>query len=206
MHALQALSKRDSDELTRVFTEMTELPAQAVDTKVQTFGFGAPMQFHSFGPSSALFDRAVNGDTLLLLALRHHDPQSAIALIKLGASGSLCNSEGESALQVTFDTMAFLRLHPDETQPSGQQQRDGASVGGGERLLKHRTEYEALFTLLQDELTALHEQQKATTERELQTLYQQFAPDRISKIPTQLEAFVFREQLLLQSVKQKYLS
>ncbi|RLN20990.1 hypothetical protein BBJ28_00008053 [Nothophytophthora sp. Chile5] len=115
MHALQALAKRDSDELTRVFTEMTELPAQAIDTQVQTFGFGAPMQFHSF-------------------------------------------------------------------------------------------EYEALFTLLLDELTALHDQQKATTERELQTLYQQFAPDRISKIPTQLEAFVFREQLLLQSVKQKYLS
>jgi hypothetical protein len=49
MHAFQALAKRDPDELTRVFTELQEIPATALDMQVKTFGFGAPAQFHTFG-------------------------------------------------------------------------------------------------------------------------------------------------------------
>lgn len=50
MHALQALARRDHVTLRRVFVELDgQLPQHAIDTQVETFGFGAPMQFHSYG-------------------------------------------------------------------------------------------------------------------------------------------------------------
>lgn len=50
MHALQALAKRDHVTLRRVFVELDgKIPPQAVNTQVETFGYGAPMQFHSYG-------------------------------------------------------------------------------------------------------------------------------------------------------------
>ncbi|ETI54564.1 hypothetical protein F441_02592 [Phytophthora nicotianae CJ01A1] len=133
---------------------------------------------------------------MLLLALRHYDPQCAIVLIKQGASLNVLNSFNENPLQVIFDAMAFFRLHPsDETQDLSK---------GDSRLVQQRAEYEDLFSLLQDELGAFYDKQKAEVERELQELYQHIAPDRLSKIPDQLEAYKYREKLLLECVKKKY--
>ncbi|KAH7465818.1 hypothetical protein PRIC1_014595 [Phytophthora ramorum] len=208
MHALQALSRRDPHELTRVFTELKDLPAKAMDTPVQSFGYGAPMQFHNFGffgqtgPGSSsppLFDHVVDGDTMLLIALRSHDPCCAIALIKLGSSLHVSNYAGESPLQVVFDAMAFLQLHTNENTTD-------QGFGGDNRLLNQRDEYAELFTVLKDELAAFYNKQKDEVERELADLYQRFAPDRVSKIPAQLEAYAYREHLLLESAKKKYMS
>ncbi|KAK1933988.1 hypothetical protein P3T76_011748 [Phytophthora citrophthora] len=209
LHALQALSKRDPYELVRVFTELKDLPASAVNTQAQTFGFGAPMQFHTFGffdktsthSSSALFDHVVDGDTMLLLALRHYDPKSAIALIKLGASIHITNSDNENPLQSIFDAMAFLRLHSE-----GSTQEQSEVVSNGDRqLLQQREEYGKLFSLLDCELTEFYDKQKADVEKELLELYHQFAPERVAKIQTQLQTFVYREKLLLETVKRKYM-
>ncbi|KAG6964030.1 hypothetical protein JG688_00007879 [Phytophthora aleatoria] len=207
MHALHALVTRDHNELVRVFTELKSLPASAVDTQVKTFGFGAPMQFHTFGffdktspasssTSATLFDHVVDGDTMLLLALRHYDPLCAAALIKQGASLHVANTCDENPLQVIFSAMAFFRLHPDDdTQELSK---------GDNRLLQQRAEYEEMFSVLRNELTAFYDNQKTEVERELRELYQQFAPDRLSKIPAQLEAYAYREKLLLESAKKKY--
>jgi hypothetical protein len=145
--------------------------------------------------SSALFDRVVDGDTLLLLALRHYDPKCASALVKLGASLHISNSTHENPLQVLFNAMAFFHRHPDDGE---QDKHDGL-------LLEQQAEYEALFALLRDELDAFYCKQKSHVERELRELYQRFAPDRVSKIPVQLEAFAFREDQLLESAKKKYI-
>ncbi|KAE9028541.1 hypothetical protein PR001_g11714 [Phytophthora rubi] len=134
---------------------------------------------------------------MLLLALRCHDPQCAIVLLKLGASIHVSNSIAEYPLQVIFDAMAFFRLHPAEKKEER---------AGDDKLLEWRTEYEALFSILEKELSAFYKNKKETIERELRELYQQFAPDRVSKIPTQLEAYAYREHVLLEGVKKKYLS
>ncbi|KAG7383807.1 hypothetical protein PHYPSEUDO_003290 [Phytophthora pseudosyringae] len=210
MHALQALAKRDPNELKRVFSELKDLPELAVDTQVKTFGFGAPMQFRTFGffdkasaasssASVALFERVVDGDTMLLLALRQYDPICAIALIKLGASLHVSNSQNENPLQATFDAMAFLRLHPEGV--SQDQPENGGNCG----LLQLRAEYEALFSVLHDELATFYDKQKADVERGLRELYQRFAPDRVSKIQIQLETYAYREHSLLESAKAKYM-
>ncbi|GMF23350.1 unnamed protein product [Phytophthora lilii] len=191
MHALQALGKRDPDELMRVFTEIKDLPSTAIDTKVKTFGFGAPMQFNTFGKLTSL-------DTLLLLALRHHDPRSAIALVKLGASRHLSNSANVFPLQAIFDAMAFFRLHPEGTQEKIGDEED--------ELLKQRSAYEALFSIVEEELAAFYHDKKSKAEQELRELYQRFAPDRVPKIPSQLEAYAYREDVLLDSVKKKYIA
>lgn len=138
---------------------------------------------------------------MLLLALRHYDPQCAISLIKLGASLRVANSGNENPLEAIFEAMAFLRLHPEDTT---QENSDVASNGDGQ-LLKQRAAYEALFSVLHDELTAFYDLQKARVERELRELYQQFAPDRLSKIQSQLETYAYRERLLLDSAKKKYI-
>ncbi|KAF4129968.1 hypothetical protein GN958_ATG20860 [Phytophthora infestans] len=112
----------------------------------------------------ALFDRVVDGDTMLLVALRHYDPQCATALIKQGASLTLSNSCNENPLQVIFDAMAILRLHPvGDTQEVSQAES---------RLLYLRAEYEELFSTLHKELAAFHDKQKAEAEGELRHLYQ----------------------------------
>jgi hypothetical protein len=96
MHAVQALAQRDAAMLTRVFTEVAILSrTAAIDTQVKIFGCGAALQFHNFGffdasasaysSTKPLVDRVVEGDTLLLLALRRLDPECAGALLDCGA-------------------------------------------------------------------------------------------------------------------------
>lgn len=115
---------------------------------------------------------------MLLLALRYHDPRSAIALLKLGVSLHISNSIGENPLQVAFDAMAFFRLHPAENK----EEQTSGSNNGDDKLLELRAEYEALFLILDKELSAFYKEKKETIERELRALYQRFAPDRVPKI------------------------
>ncbi|KAG6604523.1 uncharacterized protein IUM83_14019 [Phytophthora cinnamomi] len=208
-HIPQALSKKDPSELARVFTEIKGLAATAVDTQVRVFGYGAPLQFNTFGffdktssVSSAIFERVVEGDTMLLLALRHHNPLCAITLLKLGASFHTSNSIAEYPLRVIFDAMAFFRLHP----AGSKEEHARCPSNPDDKLLELRTEYEALFSILTEELSVFYKSKRETAERELRDLYQQCAPDRVSKIPSQLEAYAYREHILLEDVKKKYLS
>lgn len=57
-----------------------------------------------------------------------------------------------------------------------------------------------------DQLEAFHQQTKTNIHRELVRIYTEFAPERIPKIAKQLEDLEFQEQVLLDSVRRKYLS
>lgn len=238
MHALQALSARDHVTLRRVFTELgSQIPADAVDTQVGTFGFGAPMQFCSYGRhvrtigsddtfrtnavpvmcclgffdkagrsmmpgSKALFDRSVRGDTLLHLALRHIDPQSALVLVQMNASLTIANSIGESPLVMVFAAFALFKLRERDNSLLPPD-TDDATTSRVQSQSKHYTQ---LFSALEEQLSSHHASVVSTARETLMKIYSEHAPERVPKIDTQLHEFEYREQKLLDGVRAKYLS
>ncbi|TMW65023.1 hypothetical protein Poli38472_009190 [Pythium oligandrum] len=214
MHAIQALAQRDAALLARIFTEkgVLVLPEGAIDCQVQSFGYGAPMQFHSYGffdvrskgHSSVLFDLVLPGDTLVLIALRHHDPMSVIALYQAGASLDVANSAKEQPIEVIFSRFAILQLH-DRHQRLTEKEIKYQPSSGVQKLLEQEAAYRQLFGLLHERLMGYHSALKHTIQDELHHIYSTHAPERLSKLPKQMEDFEYRERELLASVRRKYL-
>jgi len=136
----------------------------------------------------------------LLLALRHHDPLSAIVLIQAGGSLDLSNCKAETPLGLVYSTFTLFKLRDRDATllPQGTDEQTAA------RILRLRSEYSALFEMLNDKLTAYHEIEVHNTRDALVRIYSEFAPDRLPKVDAQLREFEFREEQLVNSVQSKY--
>lgn len=150
--------------------------------------------------SSAVFDTVKNGDTLLAIALREFDPQSAAALVRGGASLPIENEEGETPMDMIFTAFALLEYR--QKKHSGDDADHDPVI---KRLIVHEDAYTTLFNLVRTPLIDYHSRLKLSVRQELTRIYTQFAPERVSKIPQQMEDFEYRERLLLESVRRKYL-
>ncbi|DBA04863.1 TPA: hypothetical protein N0F65_006865 [Lagenidium giganteum] len=216
LHAVQAVAHHHSIIVRRVFTELGLPVESSVNTQVVAFGFGAPFDFAGYGffdrrfstpATNPLFDRVEAGDTLLLLALRHHDPSTAIELVKLNASLTCPNAVGETPVQLLFHRLATVRLH--ERQKSipdtGSPIRDAYNREQTKQTLAKQKEYIALFALVDEAVSRYHSELRAHVHKELTAVYEKFAPDRLAKIPIQLQEFEFMELVLLETVQRKYL-
>lgn len=147
-----------------------------------------------------MFDSVKNGDTLLSIALRESDPQSAAILIRAGASLSVANGEEETPIDLLFTAFSLL-----ECRRMKSKAVEADSELKITRLLVLKDAFATLFELVQMPLREYHSQLKVSLSQELTRIYTQFAPDRLSKIAQQMEDFEYQEQLLLDSVRRKYL-
>lgn len=137
---------------------------------------------------------------MLLIALRHHDPLSAIVLIQAGGSLDLTNCAGETPLGLVYSAFTLFKLRDrDHTLlPRGMDEQVAA------RILRLHSEYAALFEVLDDKLEAFHEIKARNARDALTGIYREFAPDRLAKVDAQLREFEFREEQLVDSVRNKY--
>ncbi|KDO34857.1 hypothetical protein SPRG_00917 [Saprolegnia parasitica CBS 223.65] len=181
--ALQALSRRDAPRL-RAALQLPSANAHAIVT--QRPG-GAPFDFAGEGFydalaekwASPLFKHAIDGDTLLHLALRQHDPVCARVLLDAGAALETVNSAKETPVAMLW------AVHMEPTAPHAASYAD---------LLEH--------TKLQ--LQQYQEANAARARDGLVAVYTRYAPDRLGKIELQLREFYGRELDLLARVLEKY--
>lgn len=164
------------------------------------------------GGATALLEHAEEGDTLLLLALRSCDARSALVLTTIGASLQEANSAGETPLRLLFQAYATIKLrdkqHLDDDSSMSQHQlrRAGSTRARDDRILSKRTEFIALFAHVQDSIDSFYAALKAKIRGELEAIYAEFAPERMSKLSTQMDDFEYNEQALLEGVRRKYLT
>lgn len=157
-----------------------------------------------------MLEHVVEGDTLLLISLRHCDPQSVAVLINAGASLTYANRVGETAIQLMFMAYATIKLDDKRQQQLVQESSSSSSQNSVEptaeetRIIANRIQYRALFALVQEQLDHFYDATKARIIHELETIYTQFAPERLGKLPAQLQDFEFKEHVLLANVRRKY--
>ena len=167
-------------------------------------------------PHEAFFDRVIEGDTLLLLALRKADAKCAAVLAEHGADLQLTNCEEHKPIVFIFEAFAALEQNKRElnnhTSTNLSSTKTTNSTINKEmqffrrQVLQRPKDFEFLLEKVAVPLQEYHDDIKNRVSEQLYNIYEQCAPERVAKIPLQMHEFHCREFELLDLIQRKYLS
>jgi hypothetical protein len=150
-------------------------------------------------------ERISLGDTLLLLALRLHDPSSVAILIKHGADLNQSNAFDQKPMEILFYIHKLIHgIPPDTSNVTNPTKKHADAFFQEQVLVTKKKQYERLLKEIEPIIQVFHHEIQKNVRSELEALYEAHAPDRLSKIDLQMQEFYLKERELLVAVKRKY--